>query len=478
MNQKALAAIFLAIFSVSLSSQTDGKKVKVFLSSVTQKEMLVEQQGIVFKQDLETENQLINIYPEFKYQKILGFGAAFTETSAYNFSLLSPDLQQKLAELYFGKSGIGLNFCRTHINAADFSIDEYVYVEDNDVELKTFNIDRDRKYIIPMIKAARKANPDLWLFASPWSPPAWMKDTKRVVRGGRLLPEYYQTWAKYFSLYFQEYKKEGIDFFGLTIQNEPKAVQQWESCVWTGIEEGIFATNFLRPTLDQDGFDEIKIIVWDHNKERIMERARESMSIPGAEKAIWGFGHHLYSGDHFDNLRLAHELYPDKALIATENNGYGVRGGDVAANWNHIEVYAEETIMNFNNFTSAAVAWNLIVDLKTGGPFHNTPAGDSSAPVWVDPDKKEFVLGPLYFTDGHFSKFIKRGAVRIGNSCYDDAVKVAAFCNPDGEIVMVVLNTTDKTITPKIRMNNCTADFSMPAKSLQTMIIPPIGSSW
>jgi len=477
-RQKALIICILTISSMSLFAQADGKKVKVYLSSATQKEMLVEQQDIVFKQDLETENQLINIYPEFKYQKILGFGAAFTETSAYNFSLLSPELQQQLAELYFGKSGIGLNFCRTHINACDFSIDEYVYVKDGDVELKTFNIDRDRKYIIPMIKAAQKVNPDLWLFASPWSPPAWMKDTKRVVRGGRLLPEYYDTWAKYFSLYFQEYKKEGIEFFGLTIQNEPKAVQQWESCVWTGKEEGIFATNHLRPTLDKDGFDKIRIIIWDHNKERIMERARESMSIPGAEKAIWGMGHHLYSGDHFDNLRMAHELYPDKTLIATENNGYGVRGGDIAANWNHIEIYAKETIMNFNNFTSAAVAWNLIVDLKTGGPYHNTPAGDSSAPVWVDPDKKEFVLAPLFYTDGHFSKYIKRGAVRIGNSCYNDAIKVAAFCNPDGEIIVVVLNTTDKETTQKIRLDNCTADFKMPAKSLQTMIIPPIGSSW
>ena len=470
-KKSALTISVLAILSISLFAQTDGKKVKVFLSSANQKEMLVEQQDIVFKQDLETENLLINIYPEFQYQTILGFGAAFTETSAYNFSLLTPDSQQKLAEAYFGKTGIGLNFCRTHINACDFSIDEYTYVEDGDVDLKSFNIARDRKYIIPMIKAARKVNPDLLLFASPWSPPAWMKDNNSVRYGGRLLPQYYPTWAKYFSLYLKEYQKEGIDFFAVTIQNEPKAVQMWESCIWTGREEGEFSADYLRPTLDQYGFDEIKIIIWDHNKERVMERARESMSVPGAEKAIWGVGHHLYSGDHFDNLRMAHELYPDKVLIATENNGYGVRGGNVAENWEHIERYAKETIVNFNNFTSAAVAWNLMVDLKTGGPFHNTPAGGSSAPVFVDQDKKDFILGPLYYTDGHFSKFIKRDAVRIGSSVYNDAVKVAAFYNPDGEIVVVVLNTTSSDASPKIRLNNCTAEFKMPAKSLQTLII-------
>ena len=476
-KQRMLIASILAVFSVSLFAQTDGKRVKFFLSAANQKEMLVEQQSTTFNQDLETENLLINVYPEFKYQTILGFGAAFTEASAYNFSLLSPASQAQVAELYFGKTGIGFNFCRTHINSSDFGIDEYTYVADGDVDLKTFNIDRDRKYVIPMIKAAFEANPDIWLFASPWSPPAWMKDNNSVIQGGHLLPQYYQTWAKYFSRYLDEYKKEGINFFGVTIQNEAKAVQTWESCIWSGKEEGEFAANFLRPTLDQDGFGEIKIMVWDHNKERVMERARASMSVPGAEKAIWGVAHHWYSGDHFDNLRMAHELYPDKPLVATENSGGGTRGGDVATTWAAIERFAKETIMNFNNFTSASVAWNLIVDLETGGPFHSRPAGTSAA-IFVDSNKKEFILGTNYYTNGHFSKYIKRGAVRIGSSSYNDDVKVAAFCNPDGEIIIVILNTTDRDVKPKIRLNDCTADFNMPAKSLQTMIIPPLSSSW
>jgi len=471
---KILVITALLIISASLFSKADGKKVKIFASSANSKEMLVEQSNIIFKQDFETENQLINIYPEFHYQKILGFGAAFTETAAYNFSLLSPDLQQELSEAYFGENGIGYNFCRTHINAADFSLSEYAYVKDGDVDLKTFSIDRDKQYILPMIKAARKVNPDLWLFASPWSPPAWMKNNNSVTHGGRLLPQYYETWAKYFSLYLKEYKKEGVNFFGVTIQNEPKAVQQWESCVWTGKEEGEFAANYLRPILDENGFSEIKIMIWDHNKERIMERARESMSVPGAKRAIWGVAYHWYSGDHFDDLRMTHELYPDKPLIATEINSAGIRGGDVAACWDAIEKYAKEMIMNFNNFMSANIDWNLIVDLKTGGPFHNTEAGGSSAAVWVDPDKKEFILGPLYYTNGHFSKFIKRGAVRIGSSSYNDAVKVVAFSNPNGDIVVVVLNTTNKNAVPKIRLNNCTAEFNMPAKSLQTMLIPSL----
>ena len=468
-TQKALIISALLIFSMSLFAQTEGKKVIIFGSSADAKEMLVQQQEIVLKQDLKTENLLINIYPEFKYQKVLGFGGAITETSAYNFSLLPSEAQKKLAHLYFGKEGIGLNFCRTHIHSCDFSLDQYTYVEEGDKELKSFNIERDRKYIIPMIKTAREVNPEILLFASPWSPPAFMKDNKSMTKGGRLLNEFYPVWAKYFSLYLKEYQKEAIEFFAVSVQNEPIAVQTWESCIWTGKEEGNFAANYLRPTLDKAGFEKTKIIVWDHNKERVMERARESLSVSGADKAIWGVGFHWYSGDHFDNLRMAHELYPDKPLIATE---FCIGSEIKREDWGEVEQYAREMIGNFNNFMSATIDWNLIVDFKTGGPYHDRNHGGVKAQVYVDSDKREFILGNLYYTVGHFSKFVKRGAIRIGTSTYNEHVKVTAFQNPDGEIIVVVLNTTDQDVTPKIRIDNCTADFKMPAKSLHTLIIP------
>jgi len=451
-------------------TQTDGKSVKVFLSAASQEDMLVEQQEITFREDLVTEFLLINVYPEFQYQTVLGFGAAFTETSGYNFSKLSAELQRELTELYFGENGIGLNFCRTHINSCDFSLTEYTYVDEGDVELKTFSIDRERMYILPMMKMALEVNPDILLMASPWTPPAWMKDNNRLTRGGRLLREHYQTWANYFTRYIEEYKKEGVDFFGVSVQNEPMAVQSWESCIWTGEEEGVFAANYLRPTFDRNGFGDTKIMIWDHNKERVMDRARETMSVPGAGEAVWGIGFHWYSGDHFDNLRMAHELFPDKPLIATENS-FGVEKYEGRMHWGTVERYAKETIMNFNNFMSAALAWNLIVDLHTGGPVNNRAVG-STAPVYVDATKGEYILGPVYYTKGHFSKFVKRGAVRIGTSSYSDAIKVTAFINPCGEVIVVILNMGDRDAAPKIRMNDCTADFVLPAKSLITMVVP------
>jgi glucosylceramidase len=127
-------------------------------------------------------------------------------------------------------------------------------------------------------------------------------------------------------------------------------------------------------------------------------------------------------------------------------------------------------IGNFNHFMAGSIEWNLIVDSQ-GGPYHNRTGG-VKAPVFVDEVKKEFILGSIYYTVGHFSKFIKRGAVRIGSSVYNDAIKVVAFSNPGGEIVVVVLNTTERDVTPSIRLNNCTAAFKLPGKSLQTLIIP------
>ena len=469
------------------SVNTNGTKAKVFLSDASQNEMIVPQQDLSFQQDFETENQLICVYPEFQYQEILGFGGAFTEATAYNYMLMTPAQRQQVIELLFSKTnGIGFNFCRTHINSSDYGLGEYTYVEEGDVELKTFNIDREREHIVPMIKDALKVNPDILLYGSPWSPPAWMKDNKIMIQGGRLLPEYWQPWANYYARYFEEYKKEGINFFALTIQNEAKAVQTWESCIYTGEEEGLFAANYLRPALDKAGFKDIKIMIWDHNKERVMERARASFSIPGAKEAIWGIAHHWYSGDHFDNLRMMNELFPDKPYIATENGAGGPLPG--APNyWNSVTRYAQEAIMDMNNGTCAVVAWNMILD-QYGTPIHNRnnrrtiaeaavpyvpiPAGaGGGGQITYNTDTEEFEVRTGYYTIGHFSKFIQRGAIRIGSSTYSDNVKAVALINPNGEIVIVVLNLSGRDANPKIRLNDCTAEFNMPANSLQTIIV-------
>ena len=474
MMAKSLFLLMLAVgFSTAAIAQNE-LMVKVFGSEKAAiKEMLVQKESVTLVPDVETENLLINVYPQMKYQEILGFGGAITETSAYNFAQVSNDVKRKIAEAYFDKEkGIGINFCRTHIHSSDFSLAQYNYVKEGDVKLKTFTIEQDRKYVIPMIKAAQEITNDLYLFASPWSPPGWMKDNKQMIFGGKLLPEYYDTWAKYMTKYFEEYKKEGIEFFGVSVQNEAKAVQTWESCIYSGTEEAVFAVNNLRPTLDKAGFNDIKIMVWDHNKERVLDRAIESFAVPGAKDAIWGVGFHWYSGEHFDALRMTHEMFPDKPLLLTEFcRGASSASSNVPwADWTDVEMYVNEMIGDFNNYMAASIDWNMIVDLD-GGPYHDRTGG-CKAQVVVNKDKNSFSLEPTYYAVGHFSKFVKRGAKRIGNSSYNDNLRVTSFQNPDGEVVVVVLNKGELALTPKLRIYDCTAQLDIPAKSLTTLIVP------
>ncbi len=476
--KRSLILLLLLVFMCASAQLNAGLQqvIKIFSSQKTEKNMLVEQKSVKLIPDFETENQLINVYPDLKYQEIIGFGGAFTETSAYNFAQVSDSVKSKIIDAYFDvDKGLGFNFCRTHINSCDFSLNEYTYVDDNDRTLKTFSIKRDKEYVIPFIKAALKSNPDLFLFASPWSPPGWMKTNNKMIQGGKLLPEHYDTWARYMTRFFEEYKKEGINFFGLTVQNEAKAVQTWESCIYSATDEAVFVTKNLRPTLNEAGFNDLKIMIWDHNKERVLERAKESFAVKEASNDIWGIAFHWYSGEHFDALKMTHEMFPDKPLLLTEF----CRGGSLSndskvtvpySDWVDVEAYANEIIGDFNNYAAGITDWNMIVDLK-GGPYHNRDNG-VKAQIIVDKANNTFTFGDIYYAVGHFSKFIKRGAKRIGSSTFDDSLRVTAFQNPNGEVVVIILNKAEKAFSPKLRIQDCTAGLEIPAKSLTTLIIP------
>ena len=450
------------------------RKVKIFQSSENGA-MFESAEPSVFERDPAAENMVINLYPDVEFQRIIGFGAAFTETSAYQFARMSGKTKAKIIKLYFDpKEGLGYNFCRTHIHSCDFACSRYTYVEDDDKELKTFSIERDRKYILPFIKAAQKtAGKDLWLFASPWSPPAWMKSNGEMCHGGRLLDEYYKTWARYFVRYLEEYKKEGVPFFGVTVQNESIAWQTWESCIYTAKEEAVFVTKFLKPALKAAGFGDVKVMIWDHNKERVYERARDSFAVPGAKDDIWGVAFHWYSGQHFDALDLAHNAFPDKPLLLTEYS-VGERYGETAAcphtSWKGVETYANELIGDFNHHMAAETMWNLLVD-ETGGPYHDRTGG-SRAQIVVDPEKDEIFIDPTYYAIAHFSRFVKRGAVRIGTSCFKDSIDVTAFKNPNGDLAVVALNHGTESEEFRLRMEAVTAPVKVPGRSLTTFVIP------
>jgi glucosylceramidase len=232
-------------------------------------------------QPLENEVSVF-VNPNKSFQTFLGIGGAITDASAEVFAQLPPETQEELLTAYYDKEkGIGYSLCRTPIHSCDFSSNSYTYIEEGDGALETFSIEKDKAYKIPMIKkATAAAGGELLLYASPWSPPAFMKDNKNMLKGGKLLPEYFDAWALYYTKFIKAYEAEGMPIWGITIQNEPMAVQRWESCIYTAEEERDFLKNHLGPTMVKEGLGDKKIVVWDHNRDLITHRANTIFEDP------------------------------------------------------------------------------------------------------------------------------------------------------------------------------------------------------
>ncbi len=405
-----------------------------------------------------------------KFQTIEGFGGAFTDAAAETFYKLPEDKQQEIIKAYFDKeAGIGYTFCRTHINSCDFSSKSYAYTEvKGDTMLEHFSIDQDKKYRIPLIKEAfDKAGDDLKLFASPWSPPAWMKTNNNMLQGGKLIEKYKPVWADYYIRFIKAYEKEGIPIWGLTVQNEPMAVQRWESCIYTAQEERDFVKNHLGPALHKVGMQNKKLMVWDHNRGIMPQRAQMVFEDPEASKYVWGTGFHWYVGDHFDNIRLVHEAYPDKKLVFTEGCvfPFNIDSLDV---WHWGERYGESILMDLNNWTVAWTDWNILLNEK-GGPNH--VHNYCYAPIIGNTKTGEVHYMNSYYYMGHFSKFIRPGARRIlCSSNYDDLL-ATAFINPDNSIAVVVLNLTNQKIDYQLWFDEKAATINSPEHSIMTLLL-------
>lgn len=387
--------------------------------------------------DIQLENKLIILYPDIKYQTILGFGGAFTEASGYAISRLPKKQYDNAIKEYFSPEGLNYSFCRTPINSCDFSLDSYAYLQKPD--LSTFSIERDKKYLIPMILAAQNRQSKLQLLASPWSPPFFMKTNQKMIEGGKLLDEFKQLWANYLVRYVREYESLGISIQYMTIQNEPKAVQTWESCLYNPQEEADLVRNYLYPTF-QNAHKQVQFLIWDHNKERVFYRSKSILDDFETRKIVSGIAFHWYSGDHFENLKLVKQNYPEKLLIATEGcTGYSqFRTEDEIMN---AEIYAHDYLGNLNSGVNGQIDWNLFLD-NQGGPNHKQNYCNS--PIMMNKDNSNYIKNLSYYYIGHFSKFIKPGAKCIAHSKYTNKIEVTSFQNPDNCIIIVVLNRTDE----------------------------------
>lgn len=453
-----------------------GKSGKVILTNAKSGEKFADKgkaQFVDFAQPKETD-VCVFVDPDFKYQKLIGIGGAITDASAETLYKMPKAKQQEILEAYYGKNGIGYNLVRTNMNSCDFSSDSYTYIKDGDVSLKSFDVKHDEKFKIPMIKAAQKLiGPEKFLFYfSPWSPPAWMKSNKNMLKGGRLLDEYYQPWANYYVKFIQEYQKRGIPVWGLSIQNEPMATQTWESCIYTADEEAKFLRDNLGPTLWKAGYKDKKVIIWDHNRDLMFQRATTTLQDPETSKYASGIGYHWYetwtkSKPLFNNLAETQKAFPDKFLIFTEgckeqfkfDQIYDVSLG---------ELYGRNMINDFNNGMAAWTDWNVLLD-ETGGPNH--VGNFCFAPIIADTRTGEVHYTYEYYYVGHLSKYVQQNAQRIGTSTNRDFLISTTFMNENGQMVNVIMNEGDNDTDVHLWIEGKATKLFSPAHSIQTVLL-------
>lgn len=441
------------------------KELRIITTNESRQEYWKE--STVQTEQISDAMNVVNVHPEVTYQTFHGFGGAFTEAAAHTYSSMSKEQQEKMIEDCYGKTGLSYNMGRIHMNSCDFALGNYTYIEEGDTELNTFDISHDKIEIIPMIKdAERVAEQNISLLMSPWSPPAFMKTNNEMNHGGKLKEEYYQLWADYFVKFIKECKNCGMQIDYLTVQNEPEAVQTWDSCVYSSEEEGTFVRDYLGPTLEREGLSDIGIFVWDHNKENAYQRFKEVVFDETVAKYVRGEALHWYTGDHFEGIELVKKMFPDKEVFFTEGCVEYSRFAD-SKEIQKAEMYAHDILGNLNAGISASLDWNLILDDK-GGPNH--VGNFCAAPIMCNVMEDTYEKRLLYYYIGHFSRYIREGAVRIGTTRYTDGFEVTGFLNTNGERVVILLNKSDKEWEYVIRENGMGTKGKIEAHSIQTII--------
>lgn len=452
----------------------EGKTISVYTTTKDNEKRLANGEQLTFTKSIQPLESEVAVFinPDKQFQSFLGIGGAITDASAEVFAMLPEDKQAELLNAYYGADGIDYTLLRTTIHSCDFASGSYTYIEEGDKELKTFSIEHDQQYRIPMIKKAMaQASEPLVFYVSPWSPPAFMKGRDHMLQGGKLLPAFYQSWANYYAKFIKAYEAEGMPVWGLTIQNEPMAVQTWESCVYTAEEERDFLKNYLGPTLEKEGLGDKNIVVWDHNRDLISHRANTIFGDPDAAKYAWGIGFHWYEpwagGEPmWNNLSNVKESFPDKELLFTEGcvEGFTQEGYQ---RWTNAERYGRSIINDFNCGTVGWTDWNILLD-HNGGPNH--VGNFCFAPIHADTRTGELIYTPSYYYLGHFSKFIRPEAKRISTTTSRSHIISTSFLNKDGKMATVVMNDGDEDITYKLIVGEWESKTTIPARSIQTLV--------
>ena len=414
---------------------------------------------------LAEEMGQVSLYPNVRGQTFEGFGGAFTEAAATGWLKLPKDKREALLEAYFGETGLRYTLGRVHMGSCDFALDNYACMQS--AEDTHLDFSRDDASILPMLLAAQKTvGKPIGLLMSPWSPPAFMKTNRNMNHGGQLLDAFAPKWAELMAAYASYYQSKGCLVRWMSVQNEPAAVQTWDSCIYSAEEEGRFAARHLKPALEQAGLNAIDILAWDHNKEALLRRAPKTLGVENADQAISGFAVHWYTGDHFDALRIFRRLWPNKSLLFTEGCVEYSRF-DGMTPLQKAEMYAHDIIGNLNSGVCASMDWNLLLDSK-GGPNH--VGNFCEAPIMLNDDATDFIRMSEYYYIGQLSRSILPGDVQIGTSSFSNQVECTAFRREDGTITAVLLNRSDSDHTINVTDNGQRAvHVTLRAHTIQTL---------
>ena len=409
----------------------------------------------------QPSGQEIVLNPEKKFQSILGFGAAFTDAACYMFNQLSPPAREQLFHELFHPTEMGLSVCRTCIGSSDYSTKVYSYDEgEADPELKRFSIEQDRQYLLPMLREARKANPDLFLFSSPWSPPGWMKAGGSML-GGSMRRRYIPVYAHYFLKFLQAYAEEGVPIQAVTPQNEVDTDQdgRMPACIWPQEYEMEFVRDHLGPLLEQQGLS-TKIWILDHNY-NLWGRAVAELDDAGVRKYCNAIAWHGYVGSP-EMMTKAHEAHPDAEMYWTEG-GPDYTSPDYLTDWAKWGSTFSDVL---RNWCRSVTAWNLALDEKGRpniGPF---PCGGL---VTIHSETREITRSGQYWAFAHFSRAVRRGAWRFDSESTLPEVQHVAFENPDGQRVAVVTNV-GAARPAVLQMGKLESEIALEKNSITTLV--------
>jgi len=428
------------------------------------------------------------IDPTRTYQEVLGFGAALTEASAYMINQLAPDVREQFLHELFSPSELGIGTTRICIGSSDYATKMYSYDEgEPDPELKRFSIDHDRAYVIPELLTARKHNPDLFILASPWSPPGWMKNGGTML-GGNLKPANFAVYAKYLVKFLQAYEAAGVKIDAITSQNEVDTDQagKMPACAWAQEHEVTFVGKHFGPALTEAKLD-TKIWLLDHNF-NLWGRAYNTLEDPDVFKYVDGVAWHPYVGSVTAMGRI-HDAYPSKHQYMTEG-AFGAMSSMVGpirfaatpgpmtegasgqnANRPRRNQDPNAAIANgglggcnaLHNWVRCCINWNVVLDEKGNpniGPFRG------GGMITIHSETKEITRSPNYWVLKHFTHAARRGAKVVDSRANIEKVAHVAFVNPDGRKSLVLSNTGDAARNVQVRIGGATTEVSLPANSL------------